>query len=150
MSNDAVSSAQTASGSRRVGVIALVFAALYSAALIAAGFFVPSYSTQSSSSSGEAVQGSTTLVGENGVHVVFVLAIPLLLTLAVGASVLSGRGWGLLVARILTGLLVVFNVLALMSIGIFVVPVTLALVVVCLTWPSAQGGPAQTRSESLR
>jgi hypothetical protein len=41
-------------------------------------------------------------------------------------------------------LLAVFNVLALLSIGLFVLPVTAALVVASLTWPPARsrGNPA--------
>jgi hypothetical protein len=35
-------------------------------------------------------------------------------------------------------LLAVFNVLALLSIGLFVLPVTAALLVACLTWPPAR------------
>lgn len=153
MASEAVGNSPSGPHPRRIGSVALLVAALYSSGLIAAGFLVPVYSTQSVSSSGAVAEGSATLVGENGVNVVVVLVIPLLVTLVAAGLLFSRRSWGLLVARILTAVLVVFNVLAILSIGVFVVPVTITLVIVCLTWPAAQRGPSetgQTRSESLR
>lgn len=132
----------------RVGRVALVFAGVYSLVLVVAGFVAPAYSTQGSSSSGGVSRGSATLVAVNGVGVLLVLAIPLLLTLAVGAALLLGRPWGRALAWTLTGVLAVFNVLALLSIGVFVVPVTGALAVACLSWPAARGqrGPVATET----
>jgi hypothetical protein len=119
-------------------VVALLFAGVYGLALIVAGFLVPVYSTQASSSSGAVSHGSATLVAVNGSGVVIVLGIPLLLTVAVGAALVPGRRWGRPLAWTFTGLLAVFNVLALLSIGLFVLPVTVALVVACLAWPPAR------------
>lgn len=122
---------QTSADSRpgRVGIVALLFAGVYSLALIVAGFLVPAYSTQSSSTSGAVSHGSDTLVAVNGPGVVIVLGIPLFLSLAVGAALVPGHRWALPLAWTLTGLLAVFNVVALLSIGVFVIPVTAALVV---------------------
>ena len=102
------------------------------AGLVVAGFLVPAYQSTSMSSSGELTQSSKTLVGMNGPGVAFVLALPLLVTVLVGcALLLRGRRGAMPVAWALTALLAVFNVLGMLSIGVFVVPVTAALVVAC-------------------
>ena len=62
------------------------------------------------------------------------LGLPLLMTLAVGCALWQGSRRGAIpVAWTLTGLLAVFNLLAMMSIGVFVLPVTAALIVACGT-----------------
>lgn len=115
-------------------MFALAVAVIYGAALVMAGFLVPVYSTESASSDGEVLVGSATLVAENGAGIVAVLAIPLLLSVAVGtALLLLPRRGALPTAWGLTGLLAAFNLLAMLSIGVFVIPVTVALVVACLT-----------------
>jgi hypothetical protein len=113
----------------RVSSVALLFAAVYSAAIIVAGFVVPMYSSLSvssspASSSGSAPSsvvvshGSATLVAENGLHVVFVLSIPLLVTLAVWAALRKGAWRGAVrIAWALTWL--------------YIIPVTVALFVAC-------------------
>ena len=109
--------------------ILLVLALGYSTALIAAGFLVPMYSGISSSADGAVEETSETLVGVNGVSVLIVLAIPLLITIGVAIAVrwgASARRMGL--AWTLTGGLAAFTLLAMMSIGVFVLPVTAALV----------------------
>ena len=118
----------------RVTRLCLSFAALYGAALVAAGFLAPVYQSTSVSSSGEVTHGSGTLVGVNGPGVVAVLCVPLVVSVLVGLALwLGSRPRAVKLAWTLTGLLVVFNLLALMSIGLFVVPVTAALVVACVT-----------------
>jgi hypothetical protein len=120
----------------RVSSVALLFAAVYSAAIIVAGFVVPMYSSLSvssspASSSGSAPSsvvvshGSATLVAENGLHVVFVLSIP-------WAALRKGAWRGAVrIAWALTWLLALFNLAALMSIGLYIIPVTVALFVAC-------------------
>lgn len=121
-------------GPTRAPLFALAVAVIYGAALVMAGFLVPVYSTESASSDGEVLVGSATLVAENGAGIVAVLAIPLLLSVAVGtALLLLPRRGALPTAWGLTGLLAAFNLLAMLSIGVFVIPVTVALVVACLT-----------------
>jgi len=121
-------------GPRRITSAALLVAVTYSAALVMAGFLVPVYSTDSASSDGEVLVGSATLVADNGAGVIVVLAIPLLISAVVGALLfLLPRRGTLTTAWLLTGLLAAFNLLAMLSIGIFVVPVTAALVVACAT-----------------
>jgi hypothetical protein len=111
---------------------ALLFAAVYSAAIIVAGFVVPMYSSTSVSSSDIVKVGSATLVGENGLHVIFTISIPLLLTLAVWAALRKGgRRGARRIAWTITWLLALFNLAALMSIGLYIMPVTIALFVAC-------------------
>jgi hypothetical protein len=110
----------------------LLTAAIWGLVLVVAGFLVPAYRSTSMSSSGEPTQSSETLVGVNGPGVAVVLVGPLLVTVLVGcALLLRGRRGALPVAWVLTALLAVFIVLWMLSIGVFVVPVTAALVVAC-------------------
>jgi hypothetical protein len=90
------------------------------------------YRWTSESPAGEVAQGSETLVGVNGPVVVVVLGVPLLATVLVGSALLlrSRRG-AVPFAWSVTGLLAVFNLLTMASIGLFVLPVTAALIVAC-------------------
>ena len=84
------------------------------------------------SSSGELTQITETLVGMNGPGVVVVLAVPFLATLLVAAALLArSRRVALPFAWGLTALLALFNLLGMLTIGIFILPVTAALVVAC-------------------
>ena len=114
--------------------VALLIAAVYGLALLVSAFIAPVYQSTSMSSSGEVTQGSETLVAVNGLGVALVIAVPLLATLTVGAALWrhSRRG-AVRMAWAVTGLLAVFNLLAMMSIGVLVVPVTVALTVACAT-----------------
>lgn len=117
----------------RVAAAALLIAAGYSAALVAGAFLAPMYQS-SVSSSGEVTHGPGTLIGVNGFGVVAVIGMPLLVSLAVGCALLSrSRRTAMPLAWALTGLLAVFNLLAMLSIGVFVLPVTAALIVACST-----------------
>ena len=119
-------------GLGRASSVALLGAAIWGLGLVVAGFLVPAYQSTSMSSSGELTQSSETLVGINGPGVAIVLALPLLVTVLVGcALLLRGRRGAMPVAWALTALLAVFNVLGMLSIGVFVAPVTAALVVAC-------------------
>lgn len=118
----------------RVSSAALLIAAVYGVALIIAGFLAPAYESTSVSSSGETTHGSGTLAsrceraecrrrprrpasGDAGrwVHPVAALS-----------------PWrGAIRAWTLTGLLAGFNLLAMLSIGVFLLPVTAAVIVAC-------------------
>jgi hypothetical protein len=125
---------RTSPPTSRLGSVALLAAAVYSVGLVLAGVLVPVYSSQSVSSTGEVTQGSATLVEVNGFNVLVVLAVPLLVTLAVGAVLWPRvRRGAMPVAWILTGVLAAFNLVAMLSIGVFVLPVTGALLVACGT-----------------
>jgi hypothetical protein len=115
----------------RVPAVALLVASVYAVALVVAAFVLPAYESDSSSSSGETGQTSDTLVGVNGLGVAVVLAVPLLVTLAVGSALWLRSRWSLPIAWTLTGLLAAGNLLAMLSVGVFVLPVTAALVLAC-------------------
>ena len=105
---------------------------MYSAALIVAGLAVPMGSEVSTSSSGAVEHTSATLVESNGLSVLLVLAIPLLATVAVAVALRwRATTGGLAIAWGVTAMLAVFMLLAMLSIGVFVLPVTAALVAVC-------------------
>jgi len=117
----------------RLEWVSLAIAAAWGAGLLAAAALVPVYASVGASSSGAGVPGPVTLVGVNGWRVLLVVGVPLAAT-AVAGGALWRRGprpgAGVL-AWTITGLLVVFNALALASIGVFVIPVTVCLVVAC-------------------
>jgi hypothetical protein len=107
--------------------VALGLALTWSAALVVGAFFVPVYSTEGLTSSGPA-----TLVGENGTRVIGIIVIPLVLVLLVTAALWRNH---LAAAWSVTGVLAAFNLLALLSIGVFVLPVTVGLIVACAKPP---------------
>ena len=113
--------------------VSLAIAAVWGAGLLAAVAVIPVYSSSGTSSSGSVTHGSATLVGVNGWGVLLVAAVPLVATVMVGGALWrrgSRPGTGVL-AWTIGGLLAVFNVLALLSIGVFVIPVTACLLVAC-------------------
>lgn len=104
--------------------VALAVAAAWGVALIVGTFVVPVYSSG---------RGSATLVGVNGAWVVALIAIPLVIVLFVAEALWKRRespnagptAWTI------TGLLIAFNLLGMLTIGIFLLPVTISLVVAC-------------------
>jgi hypothetical protein len=129
---------------RRRG-IALVVAAVCSIGLFVAGLTVPVYTVVTSGPGRAAsTETSTTLVAENGSWIVVLLLFPLLAT-SVVAVALIGRAHpsAITLAWSVTGAVAVFNLLAMLTIGIFLVPVTIALVVAC-----AAGAAERTASGS--
>jgi hypothetical protein len=113
---------------------ALLVGAIYGAALVVGGFLAPVYKSTGVSSTGEVTHRSETLVDVNGLGVGFVLGLPLLITVVVGFALWQGSWRGAVpFAWALTGLLAAFNLLAMLSIGVFVLPATAALVVACST-----------------
>ena len=117
----------------RVTSTALVVAGTWSLVIIVAGFFLPVYATESGSSSGEVTHGSQTIVGVNGPVAIVVICVPLLATLLVWGALALRAGLrtraAAPVAWLLVAMLAVFTLLSIVSIGVAVVPVTLALVV---------------------
>ena len=117
----------------RLEWVSLAIAAVWGAGLLAAAVLVPVYGSVGVSSTGAVSHGSATLVGVNGWRVLLVVGVPLVATAVVsGALWRRGprQGAGVL-AWTIAGLIVVFNVLALASIGLFVIPVTAGLVIAC-------------------
>ena len=89
---------------------------------------------------------SSTLIEENGSGVLWVVGVPLLMTILVGLALWirgSRRGAGLL-AWTLTGLLVGFNLLAMLTIGPVVIPVTVCLAVACFRRQTRESSPVAT------
>lgn len=128
----------------QVASVALLVAAVGAAALIVAGFFAPMYESHGVSSSGEVTRGTETLVGQNGLGSVAALTVPLLATVVVGLALWRRSRSGAVVAWTVTGLLAVITLLSMLSIGVFILPVTAALVVACGTtpWGSVAHAPA--------
>jgi hypothetical protein len=93
--------------------------------------YLPTYESVSETASGGVTRSTATLVSENGNGILIVLALPLAMTLAVSVALrlrAADRG---VTAWTLTAGLGLFNLLALASIGILVVPVTAGLVIAC-------------------
>jgi hypothetical protein len=122
----------------RTTATALSFAVVWSALLVVGALVLPAYGTSGQSASMDATSGVTTtepattgtatLVGVNGPGVLVVVGIPLVVTLLVATALAFRRrriGW------VLTSVLGFFTLLAMLSIGIFFLPTTLALVVAC-------------------
>lgn len=114
--------------------IALVVALVLSVALIVWAFTFPAY--EGLETSGGITRAATrTMVEENGPRVLLPIAVPLAVSSLVAVLVLRGREpWARVGAWVLTGLLGVFAVLALFSIGMYVAPIVLALAV-ATAWP---------------
>ncbi len=110
----------------------LLIAAVYAAALVVASFLAPMYTSTSRSSSGEVTHVPATLVDVNGPGVAVVVGLPLVVTLAVACALWQHSRLAMVFAWSLTGLLVAFNLLAMPSVGVFVLPVTAALIVICV------------------
>jgi hypothetical protein len=137
--------------------IALAIAWCWAAALPVAAATVSAYDSTSATSSGTATPGhepvvtvthsTSTLLDENGWTVILITAVPLVVALAVTVALRRRdrrrRGAGS-VAWLFTALLAAGNLLALLSIGVFVLPVTACLVVACIlhnSEPGARRGP---------
>lgn len=121
--------------------VLLALAALWSAALIAAGFFVNSYSSSATtvSTSGSTVATNPpgqSLVQVNGLKVVVLLSVPLAMVLIVAVLMWRRRNAG----RVLVGpsawgavvLLGIVTLLGLLTIGPFIFPATVLLLVACV------------------
>ncbi|HET7900044.1 MAG TPA: hypothetical protein VFL59_02585 [Candidatus Nanopelagicales bacterium] len=134
--------------------ISLLVALVYCLIVLVAAATLPVYGWSSQSSSAadgaavESTSGTATLLEVNGPWALVVVSVPLLVTLVVGALLTRRTGWvGVAVACILTVLYVGLCILALLSIGIFLAPIALVLVVACAsaripTVPSVLPDPA--------
>ena len=135
-------SAIETSGSRfgRLEAISLAFALVWSTGLVIAAFRLPVYRSLSIHghplsffSSHTAAGGSATLAAVNGWGGVVLVAVPLAAAVVIACALWRRTeqvGAGPL-AWTATVVLICFNVLAMLSIGLFVVPATLALLVAC-------------------
>ena len=115
--------------------ISLAIALAWGAGLIIGALVAPVYHTSGASSSGTVTGGSATLVGVNGWGVLLVVAAPLVAALVIGGVLWrrAGHPGAGIFGWTVVGLLSAFNVLAMASIGVFVLPVTVALIIACST-----------------
>ena len=123
---------------RRPEWISLAIALASGTGLVILALLAPVYQSQSVSSSGITASGSATLVGVNGWRALLIAAVPLAAAVMAGYGLWrrAGRPGAGVLAWTVAGLLACFNVLAIATIGLFVVPVTVALFAAC----AAHGG----------
>jgi len=116
----------------RTAKSAMIFALGYAALLMLGGLTLPMYSSESVSSDGMMTIGTKTLVEVNGSWVEALLAVPLIISLVVAAA-LSQRPqrWAAALAWTCVCLLAALSLLGLMTIGMFLLPVTFALTLAC-------------------
>jgi hypothetical protein len=119
----------------RLEFVSLLAALVWGAGLIIAAFLVPVYQSSTVSVSGAVSTGSATLVAVNGSGVLAVAGLPLVAAVLTGVALWrrAGRSGAGVFAWIVIGLLACFNVLAILSVGLLVIPVTVALAVACGT-----------------
>jgi hypothetical protein len=127
--------------------VALAVALFWSAALLVAAALAPAYQSTTETSSGTVTHGSATLVNENGWGVLSIIGVPLVVTVIVSYALWrrGARPGAGAVAWTFTGLLAGFNLIAMLSIGPFIVPVTACLAVACTMHqarPHAEAGGA--------
>jgi hypothetical protein len=120
---------------RRPEWISLAIALALGTGLVILALLAPVYQSQSVSSSGTMTNGSATLVGVNGWGALLAAGAPLAAAAVAGCGLWrrAGRPGAGVLAWTVTGLLACFNVLAIATIGVFVVPVTVALFAACAT-----------------
>ena len=130
----------------RATSVLLVVAAVYGAAFPIVGLVVPTYSSTSSTtdSSGVTTHSSSgaTMVAVNGARVLVVLALPVVAVALVWGSLTwqrrHGRTGAGALAWTVVALLGAMSVLALLSIGILIVPLVVLLAVACALAPSTK------------
>ena len=124
---------------RRAEQVSLIVAIASGLLLVVAALVAPVYTTQTSAGSSArystAVTGSATLVQVNGLRVLLVCAVPLVCALVVGVLLWrrAGKPGAGPFAWTVTAVLAGFNLLAMLSIGVFVLPVTAALIIACVS-----------------
>ena len=120
------------------GLTATAFA--WALALVAGAFVIPVYEGQAAGTDGSSAT-SATLIGENGLGVLVPVALPALVTALVWLalrrkSTHASRSGGYL-AWALIGLLAAFCLLAILSIGILILPVAVLLACAARVTPLA-------------
>jgi hypothetical protein len=107
------------------GLTATAFA--WALALVVAAFVVPVYEGEAAGDGGFSGSMGATLIGENGLGALVPVALPALVTALVSLALHRKRSHGSRgggrVAWVLIGLLALFCLLAILSIGVLVLPV---------------------------
>lgn len=122
----------------RLERVSLLIALAWAAGLVAVALVAPVYESAGVTSQGTVTHGSETFVAVNGWGAMAWVSAPLIAA-AVTAYALwrrAGRAGAGVLAWTVTGLLACFSLVAILTIGVFVLPVTGALIVAC----SARGG----------
>lgn len=120
----------------RTTFMALLGAVGWSAVLLAGAFLFPAYSSTGEEvpAAGAVTEAPATLAGVNGLGAVAAVGVPLLVTVAVAVALWLGTRRGAIpVAWVLTGLLTAFTLITMASVGLFILPVTVALIIACCT-----------------
>ena len=129
----------------RPTALALVVAVTWGVGLLGAAAVVPFYEGVTHSSTGATTSSTQTLIEENGTSALLPVGLPLVIALGVAFILIWRRAHGRpgagRIAWTIVGLLGVFNLLAMMTIGLFIVPLTAALFVACRT---TRRGPCPT------
>jgi hypothetical protein len=109
-------------------------AAVWAVGLVVAALVAPAYRSTTSTGNGF-VNSSATLVHENGMRVLIPVSIPLVAVGVIGVALRHRRRVGKPgagpVAWVVVALLGVVTILGMLSIGIFILPVTGLLIAVC-------------------
>ena len=115
----------------------LGIAVLWGLALPIVALLVPIYSGESTEMSGDGTtvtrESGATLVQVNGWQVLLTISVPLVAAVLVTGllSLPRRHRWPLVLAFVVAGLLAAGTLLAMLSIGIFVLPVTVCLIAAC-------------------
>jgi hypothetical protein len=109
-------------------------------AVLPVAFLAPAYGGESSSSTGT-IATTNTLVGVNGLWVIWLLCIPVFLALTAWTGLhlrcSRGSGWGTRIAWSSVVLLWAFALIGIASVGFFLIPTALLLVVAATHTPAA-------------
>ncbi len=128
---------------RRGELNALLFAVVWSSALVVAAFYTPIYQGEIEDSTGAVQQTNATLVDVNGAYGALIAAMPLILSLATTLALwLRGQRHAGPMAWALTILCAALSLVTIMTIGIFALPVVGCLIYAC----AVHGRPRRERS----
>ena len=133
-------SARAASDRWRLSVRLSVAALVWSLGLLLAALIAPVYSTSSASDVNGVTLGSATLVQENGAWVLILVGIPAAVSAVVIVALRarrSGARWGTPLAWTAIALLTAEALVGVMTIGLFIVPAIVLLVVATRRAPGA-------------
>lgn len=145
---DALSDSPSAGAARLLPSewVALVVALFWSVLLVVVVSAVPVYEETTVTDLGGSIHSSATLIDENGSRALIVVGVPLLVTILVGVALwIRGRRRGAgPVAWTFTILLAGFNVLAMLSIGLLIIPITACLALACAIHHAGRPGDVET------
>jgi hypothetical protein len=131
--------ARTASHRWRLAVRLSVAALVWSLGLVLAGLFARVYSTSSTSDVNGVTLSGSTLVQVNGIRALVLMAVPLVASVVVAWALRARRAGArrsTLVAWSAVAVVAAETVVGMMSIGVFILPVTVLLALAVRAAPS--------------